>query len=446
MSQPGEILRIVASLLEERTPELGAAELSRLVSQFIAKRDSFLLACAEHGSPLYVLEREVLSARAAEFTSAFQEQLADVRVYYAMKSNNHPLVVRALVGEGLGLDVSSGQELEVALDVGAVDIAFSGPGKTTEELALATEHRQRVTILLDSFAELDRLQEVAQCSNVSVRAGIRVTTEEHGIWRKFGIPLPELARFLEKAEGCNHVQVRGLQSHVSWNLDPRRQVEFIQALGAVLGVLPEKHRTQVEFIDIGGGFWPPQGEWLQEAGTPAGRIQNAVAPHISPSLRHFKCPAVGIRQFAAAIADAVRRHIFPRVACRICLEPGRWLCNDAMHLLMTVVDKKAEDLLITDAGINAVGWERFETDYYPVINLSQPDTAEHKCLVMGSLCTPHDTWGYAYHGAAVEPGDILLIPHQGAYTYSLRQQFIKPLPKLVCVRTSGGGMNIDSAE
>ena len=112
------------------------------------------------------------------------------------------------------------------------------------------------------------------------------------------------------------------------------------------------------------------------------------------------------------------------------MEPGRWICNDAMHLLMTVVDKKEEDLVITDAGTNTVGWERFENDYFPVINLSRPALVEKKCNVLGSLCTPHDVWGYAYWGEDIKVGDILMIPTQGAYTYSLRQNFIKPLPQV----------------
>ena len=95
---------------------------------------------------------------------------------------------------------------------------------------------------------------------------------------------------------------------------------------------------------------------------------------------------------------------------------------------MTVVDVKGGDLAITDAGTNAVGWERFEHDYFPVINLSRPALDERPCLVLGSLCTPHDVWGDGCHGASLEPGDVLLIPDQGAYTYSLRQDFIKPLP------------------
>lgn len=103
---------------------------------------------------------------------------------------------------------------------------------------------------------------------------------------------------------------------------------------------------------------------------------------------------------------------------------------DAVHLFLSVVDKKAPDLVITDAGTNTVGWERFETDYFPVLNLSRPSLEERPCHILGSLCTPHDVWGYMYFGHSIEPGDILMIPTQGAYTYSLRQHFIKPLPSV----------------
>ena len=104
-----------------------------------------------------------------------------------------------------------------------------------------------------------------------------------------------------------------------------------------------------------------------------------------------------------------------------------------MHIIIQVIDKKAPDLVITDAGTNAVGWERFETDYFPVINLTRSGTKEKPCHVLGSLCTPHDVWGYAYFGQEIREKDILMIPTQGAYTFSLRQEFIKPLPRVVVI-------------
>ena len=144
----------------------------------------------------------------------------------------------------------------------------------------------------------------------------------------------------------------------------------------------------------------------------------------------YRYPAEPLEVFAREIGQTLRQHIFPYINCEVFTEPGRWLVNDSMHILLTVVDKKAEDLVIVDGGTNIVGWERFETDYFPVINLSNPSLVERECFIFGALCTPHDVWGYSYFGDGIEPGDTLMIPSQGAYTYSLRQPFIKPLAQV----------------
>ena len=327
-------------------------------------------------------------------------------------------------------------ELQIALEAGAADIVFSGPGKTDEELNLAVDNSDRTTVLSDSFGELERLESLAARKRASVRAGVRLATERTGLWRKFGIPLTRLSEFLAAAQQCDYVSLRGLQFHVSWNLEPTNQVEFVRRLGGALGELTRSQREMVEFVDVGGGFWPARGEWLQSADPPAA-AQHGSSATPSPGLRHYKRCAVDIEEFARQIAQAVGEHIHPHLSCRICAEPGRWLCNDAMHLLLTVVDRKAPDLVITDGGTNAIGWERFETDYFPVINLSQPDLTERACHILGSLCTPHDVWGYAYWGKDIQPGDVLLIPTQGAYTYSLRQQFIKPVPDVAILEEPG---------
>ncbi len=431
MDDTDTLLKKAGDILRARTPEFGRQELDAFVKGFLDRRATFLRAAQVHGSPLYVIEENVFLERVKTFVSAFGTELPRTRVFYAVKSNNHPLMVKAAVNGGLGLDVSSGEELQLALDSGASQILFSGPAKTVPELELAVENHDRVTVLMDSFGELARLEQVADRAGVTVRAGVRLTTDERGFWRKFGIPLTELASFMEQARACRHIRLCGLQFHVSWNLTPAHHVGFINRLGGALHDLPERLRTMIEFIDIGGGYWPAQGEWLQTSGTPEGKLSQTIAPFPEPPLSHYRFPAADIETFAREIGSAIRKEILPLIQCEIYTEPGRWLCNDAMHVLITVIDKKADDLVITDAGTNAIGWERFETDYFPVVNLSKPELTERPCLVLGSLCTPHDVWGYAYYGSDIVPGDVLLIPTQGAYTYSLRQHFIKPLPRSV---------------
>jgi len=139
-------------------------------------------------------------------------------------------------------------------------------------------------------------------------------------------------------------------------------------------------------------------------------------------------PSMPIDEFATRLSKSLKNHVLKYTDCTIFLEPGRWISHESMHILVKVVDKKSEDIIITDGGTNMIGWERYETDYFPVINLTRPSLQEKPCMIFGSLCTPHDLWGYSYFGEDIKPGDILLIPTQGAYTYSLRQEFIKPIP------------------
>ena len=434
-------------LLRHQVPRLESAELLGYVSRFLDQRETYLKAVQTDGSPLYLLDKTILVERARQFLGAFQQYLPSVRVFFAMKSNNCPDVARTLIGEGLGLDVSSGRELAAAVEYGASSILFSGPGKCDAELDLAARHGDRVTVLLDSFGELRRLE--ARCGERQCRmsAGVRLTTDNTGIWRKFGIPLSELQRFMVQAGRCRYVQLEGLQFHLSWNLDPRNYTTFIKHLGATLRALDPKYRASLRFLDIGGGFWPPQGEWLQPAATPRGILLNALQKHAAESLHHFKCPAASIEEFAGRIGRALQTYIPDDMTYDVYAEPGRWLCNDAMQIVLTVADRKAPDVVITDGGTNAVGWERFESDYFPVINLTRPGLTERECLIAGSLCTPHDIWGYAYFGEDIQPGDVLLIPDQGAYTYSLRQEFIKPLPKtaILAISDPGSGKVLSSS-
>ena len=348
-----------------------------------------------------------------------------VSFYYAVKSNNYPGVSKALLDCGFGLDVSSGIELEMALALGARDLVFSGPGKTDSELSLAVAHWDRVVVLVDSFGELQRLERTAAAADRTVSVGVRLTTRTEGLWRKFGIGTEALSDFLAQATCASHLKIRGLQFHTSWNLGPAGQAAFIERLSETLRHIRPDLRSQIEFVDIGGGYWPEGGEWLQPAGVPEGKLRDILGESPGSWEDHYCFDAASIDTFARTIGNAVAKYLRSLIPVRICFEPGRWICNDAMHLLIRVVDKKDRDLVITDAGTNAVGWERFETDYFPVLNLSRPGLVERPCHVLGSLCTPHDVWGYAYWGRGIEVGDILMVPTQGAYTYSLRQHFIK---------------------
>lgn len=401
-------------------------EIRDLVLSFLQRSDSLIEAATGNGTPLFLFEPDVMGERSRAFTDAFSSHLEDFQAFFAMKCNNHPDVAREAVKAGLGLDVSSGLELQTALETGCRRILFSGPGKTEKELELAAINAPRVTVLIDSFGELERLDSAALKAGTVITAGVRLTTREDGLWRKFGIPLSSLGEFLSTSAGKKAVRIRGLQFHTSWNLTPEAQVKFIERLGKALGTVDPGLIQSLRFLDIGGGYWPEGGEWLLTRESPS-------SPGAARLRGRERISAAPVGDFAREIAGALKKHIFPLAPLKIYAEPGRWIADRIMHIMVSVADRKADDLVITDAGTNIIGWERYETDYVPVINLSRPSLTERPCLVAGSLCTPHDIWGWSYFGEGIEPGDILILPNQGAYTWSLRQQFIKPLAKMITI-------------
>jgi len=138
-----EILAAAGDILRRPSPRLDEAEVRRYVQSWIERRPEFLATAKRHGSPLYVLDEEAILRRAGEFLATFRAEASDCRAYFAVKSNNCPEVAAAMLKAGLGLDVSSGLELEMALGLGARDIVFSGPAKTGAELALAAARGPR---------------------------------------------------------------------------------------------------------------------------------------------------------------------------------------------------------------------------------------------------------------------------------------------------------------
>jgi diaminopimelate decarboxylase len=384
---------------------------AREVAQAVLERRDELLASIG-STPAYLFDGSGFRAALDRFRSVFDARLHGHRSFFAMKSNPHPLVVRGAVDAGFGLDASSGRELRQALaattNTGA-RIVFSGPAKSREDHDLALLHADRVTVLVDSAGELRRLGEAVQTAGRPVNAGLRISAG--GDWAKFGVPA-ERFRALQVPEG---VRLRGLQFHVSWNRDPepyRRMIELVAPLIDQIDNQVDSQAGELTFLDVGGGYRPHRLE---------GEFPDFTVK-----------PSVPLEAYADGVAAAVQR---AGLRCAIWTEPGRILSTFAMHLVMRVVDKKSDSLVILDGGIHMVGWERYQAIVHPVVNLDRPSLDEQVVRLGGSLCDCEDTLGERVFGAGIEEGDRLLIPFQGAYSFTTAQNFIRDIPPVLPIAT-----------
>src|SRR5215472_6098773 len=179
---------------------------------------------AEFGTPLYVCDEEDVRSRCREYLEAFGP---DGRVFYAAKAFCSRAVLRWVSEEGLGVDVCTGGELEVALSAGVPpeQITMHGNNKTMDELSRAVAAGVG-HIVADSFGEIARLayltEGAASRPNVLVRVTTGVEAHTHEFMatahddQKFGFSLASGAadEAVRRVVALPQLEFAGLHSHI----------------------------------------------------------------------------------------------------------------------------------------------------------------------------------------------------------------------------------------
>lgn len=395
--------------------------MNTIVSELIHRKDEFL--CKEYARPSYLLDGNAFIENIHHFRSAFESKIPRVKVFYAMKINHYDWYLRTSIEQGISLECASIREVKKAFEAGASHVIYYSPGKSDDDLNFVCQNADKITIHLDSYGELERLENLASEYGVHIRAGIRIHFDQFGqkgmyggSWKKYGIGLDELESFIKNyLSTSKFVQLKGIHFHSSRNKHATDYEEKIALLGTTLSNIDQNiDLSFLEYIDIGGGFDTSgiEGQY-QSDGT--------YIIHYSDSLETY----------ADVISRALEQFIYPVLGLNIEIytEPGRVLATDTMHILTRVVDIKYNDIIFTSGGgVNMVGWGRYQVEYYPTINLTQPSLEEQKISIYGNLCTPYDKWTDYCYAKDISIGDDILIPFQGTLTYTVAQTFIFDIP------------------
>jgi diaminopimelate decarboxylase len=219
---------------------------------------------AAYGTPAWLLDEEDLRTRARTYVAAFR----DADVYYAGKAFLCATVARWIAEEGLGLDVCTGGELAVAIAAGFPPdrIAMHGNNKSESELVRAVEHGVR-TVVVDSFAEIERLAAITSARDVRqrvlVRATVGVEAHTHEFIatahedQKFGFSLGGGAAEEAVAEvlAANSLEFVGLHSHIGSQIFDTSGFEVAaHRLVGLAANIRDRHGVCVSELNLGGGL------------------------------------------------------------------------------------------------------------------------------------------------------------------------------------------------
>ncbi|PIZ76675.1 hypothetical protein COY05_00275 [Candidatus Peregrinibacteria bacterium CG_4_10_14_0_2_um_filter_38_24] len=399
-------------------------------------RPRFLDIANKIGTPLYIYDKEETRKNIQTFKNAFKKEGLNINIFFATKSNYYPGLLKTVVQEKEGLDVSSQRELKLAIKAGAKKIIYTGPGKTEKDFELILKYHNKITVNLESIRELILLAKMAEKKKVKVQCGLRIYTKAQTGWTKFGTSLENLKTFFDTAKKYKSINFCGIHFHISYNKTPEKYIKTFKTLAEYLKEnFTENERKQFEYIDMGGGFYPQPFEGIHPWNPDENSMDTPDEKDIletKPNKRYIPIKVDPIEKFAEEIVKIYKKEILPLLPnISLYAEPGRYICHSAMHMIFKIIDIKNPRLGITDGSNNMIGWERYQFFHYvPLFNLSQFDQKnEIPFVTYGSLCTPDDIWGYyLYTKNTPKEGDIIVMPFQGAYTYTFAQNFIKEVP------------------
>jgi diaminopimelate decarboxylase len=376
------------------------------------------------GTPLYLYDLEKVSAAKRDLFDAVPDGFL---VYYAVKANPHPDVLREMCGgeRGCRAEVSSTGELQGALAAGfsAAECLYTGPGKTIAELGEAV-HRGVRLFSAESLSDLRRIGSAATSRRVVVDCLLRInnagTSASTGIRMtggasQFGIDSETLVATMAELTAVVGTRIVGMHFFPLSNAnDECALVEEFCNTVAVAARLQRETGLPVQFLDIGGGFAAPYATLGERPvyGKLREELQSALDMHF-PGWRDGQ----------------------PRIAC----ESGRYLVADAGQLVCSVSnikESRGRRFIILDAGINALGGLSGLGRLLPMaVQLAEAHGVDMGTIV-GPLCTTGDVLGRAVHVPDLGSGDVVVIPHVGAYglTASLLGFLSRSAPAEVVVR------------
>ncbi|MBD0693960.1 diaminopimelate decarboxylase [Streptomyces sp. CBMA123] len=382
---------------------------------------------AEFGTPAYVLDEEDFRARARAWRDAFG---TDADVYYAGKAFLSKAIVRWLHEEGLNLDVCSVGELAVALAAGMPPerIALHGNNKSVDEL----EHAVKTGIghiVVDSYAEIERLAAIAARQGVRQRVLIRITVgvEAHTHEfiatahedQKFGLSLTggAAAEAVRRVLGHDSLELRGIHSHIGSQIFDMAGFEVAarRVVGLLAGIRDE-HGVELPEIDLGGGL--------------------GIAYTSEDDPRE---PA----EIAAALAEIVRRECAAAGLStpRLSVEPGRAIVGPTAFTLYEVGTVKPLEGLRTYVSVDGGMSDNIRTALYDaeysVALVSRTSDAEPMLVrVVGKHCESGDiVVRDAFLPADLAPGDLIAVPATGAYCRSMASNYNHALkPPVLAVK------------
>lgn len=353
------------------------------------------VAC-QHGTPLYVYSRATIQRQLGRLAAALASITERYRIYYAVKANRCPGVLRAVREvPGAGVDTCSPREVELVLENGFTPDRISFNAGMLSDRDLAQVASRGVHCTLDSFSALRRYGAlVPRGTPVGLRFDPAIAVGYSGGQRtaygsgKFGFEPSECAQALRAAQEAG-LRVDSVHMHIGWGLpeEARAEVEgAFSRLATIARQVPDLYS-----VNVGGGL--------------GGRYRAEDRP----------LPL-------SVWSELLGRHLAPLGVTIVC-EPGTFVAAPAGVLLVqvnTVEQRRGTRWIGIDAGHAINPCPALYGIPLEVVPLrAAPSAPVTEYTVAGHINEACDIWARGCRLPEVREGDVLALVPAGAYGASM---------------------------
>ena len=371
---------------------------------------------AEHGTPLVVYEESTIVGAARAYRGAAPDAL----VVYGVKAFPNAAVLKLLAAEGLGADVSTLGELELALFAGLPGerLVVHGNNKSDEELEAAARAGASL-VVIDALDEVERAAE-AGVRRILVRVTPGVEADTHPSIRtahegsKFGLPPERALEALTRAHRAG-LEAAGLHVHIgSQLLDTGAALTTVDWVGGFAARCREELGWTPGVVDLGGGLGVQYVEGRQP-----------------PSIETF------VRALLERVETVWTAKELP--VPQLVLEPGRSLVGRAGLTLyeVGVVKQVAGDTtyVAVDGGMSDNPRPQlYQAAYTGLLANRADEEPAGAYVVCGKHCESGDIMIHDLPLPTPRRGDLLAVPATGAYALSMASNYnVVPRPAAVLV-------------
>ncbi|MFJ5633749.1 diaminopimelate decarboxylase [Streptomyces goshikiensis] len=378
-------------------------------------------------TPVYVLDEGEVRARCRTYRDAFP----DAEVLYAAKAFLSRAMVRWVDEEGLGLDVCSAGELELAVTAGFPPerMVLHGNAKSPHDIEAAL--RLGVgRIVIDGPSEIARLAAMVGTGGsqkVMVRVVPGITAGGHEKIRtgtdgqKFGLSLTDgsAQHAIARVLGQPQLELTGLHCHIGSQItEVKPYLAAVRRMVGLMARVRDAHGVVLPELDMGGGHGI-----AYRPGEPALDL-TALA-----------------RRLRTALVESCAAAALP--VPRLTIEPGRAVAGPAgVALYRVLAVKRTGDrvFVAVDGGMSDNPRPAlYGVRYAPRLVGRRPAAEPCVATVVGRHCEAGDILAADVElPGDVRPGDLLAVPVAGAYQLSMASGYnLVGRPPVVAVDNGG---------